>query len=253
MRQRVMPKEAPVRRRRRGHYYWWTLANVLAACVAILSWVLCLHVFGHPEIPRNYDLLKKLGRTESAVGFSLQEAPPGEAADPRALYRRYAELGDEATARLNRALMRNYLTGLEERGLIQYVEGDFEITHVRELDDGDLFPAGFAVRARAMVRPDEFSEPAPWPVTIDYLFPTRNTVASGWFNPGDRLEVSKIPNCAMLMRVGHSEFDDTPLVRLTVVPIAMGEYRIGKDRSFTIVAPELLNPGARFPIFPEED
>jgi hypothetical protein len=247
-----MPKEAPVRRKRRGHYYWWTLANVLAACAAILSWVLCLHVFGHPEIPRNYDLIRKLGRTEPAVAFTLQQAPPGEAADPRALYRRYAELGDEATSRLNRALMRNYLTGLEEPGLIQYVEGDFEITLVRELDADDLFAPGFAVRARAMVRPDEFSEAAPWPVTIDYLFPTRNTVASGWFNPGDRLEVSKVPNCAMLLHVGRSEGGDTPLVRLVVVPIAVGEYRIGSDRSFTTIAPEVLNPAARFPVFPED-
>lgn len=247
-----MPKEAPVRRKRRGHYYWWTLANVLAACGAILSWVLCLHLFGHPEIPRNYDLMRKLGRTEPAVAFTLQQAPPGEAADPRALYRRYAELGDEATSRLNRALMRNYLTGLEEPGLIQYVEGDFTITLVRELDENDLFAPGFAVRARAMVRPDEFSEAAPWPVTIDYLFPTRNTVASGWFNPGDQLAVSKVPNCAMLTHVSRSHEGDTPIVRLAVIPIVMGEYRIGSDRSFTTVAPEILNPAARFPVFPED-
>lgn len=247
-----MPKEAPQRRRRRAHFYWWTLANVLAACGAILSWVLCLHVFGHPEIPRNYELLRKLGRAEPAVGFSLQQAPPGEAADPRALYRRYAELDPGSTERLNRALMRNYLTGLDERGLIQYVEGDFQITHVRELDGDDLFQPGFAVRARAMVRPDEFSEAAPWPVSIDYLFPTRNSVASSWFNPGDRLDVAKVPNCAMLMHVARAEGGDTPVVRLVVVPIAMGEYRIGKDRSFTIVVPERLNPGARLPVFPEE-
>lgn len=239
-------------RRRRGHFYWWTLANVLAACAAILSWVLCLHIFGHPEIPQNYQLLRELGRTEPAVAFTLQEAPPGEAADPRALYRRYAELDDAATARLNRALMRNYLTGLEEHGLIQYVEGNFRITHVRKLDDEDLFAPGFAVRGRAMIRPDEFSEAAPWPVVIDYLFPTRNSVAANWFNPGDHLEVAKVPNCAMLMHVARDRGDDTPVVRITVVPIAMGNYRVGEDRSFTLVAPEQLNPAARFPVFPEE-
>ncbi len=238
-------------RRRRAHFYWWTLANVLAACAAVLSWVLCLHVFGHPEIPKYYEWLRQLGRAEPAVGFTLQQAPPGEAADPRALYRRYAELNETATARLNQALMRNYLTGLEETGLIQYVEGDFEITHVRELDDKDLFQPGFAVRARAMVRPDEFSEAAPWPVSIDYLFPTRNSVAADWFSAGDRLEVAKVPNCAMLMHVARDDGGDTPIVRLTVVPIAMGQYRIGKDRAFTIVAPETLNPGARLPAFPE--
>lgn len=247
-----MPKPPPARRRRRGHHFWWTLANVLAGCIAILSWVLCLHVFGHPEIPRNYEWLKKFGRAEPAAGFSLQQAPPGEAADPRALYRRYAGLDETTTADLNRALMRNYLTGLAERRLIQYVEGHFEITHVRELDDGDLFQPGFAVRARAKVRPDEFSEAAPYPVTIDYLFPTRNSVASRWFNPGDMLEVAKVPNCAMLIHVTRAEGDDTPIVRLALVPIAIGEYRVGKDRSFTIVAPPSLNPAARFPVFSDD-
>src|SRR5690606_7369073 len=100
------------------------------------------------------------------------------------------------------------------------------ITHVRELDEGDLFHPGFAVRGRAMVRPDEFSEAAPWPVSIDYLFPTKNSVAPDWFNPGDQLQVAKVPNCAMLLHVARETGGDTPLVRLTVVPIAMGEYRI---------------------------
>src|SRR5690606_10096157 len=71
----VKAKPTPARWRK-PHFYWWTLANVVAACLAILSWVLCLHVFGHPEIPRNYEWLKMLGRADPAVGFSLQEAPP---------------------------------------------------------------------------------------------------------------------------------------------------------------------------------
>lgn len=246
-----MARAAPARRRRRGHYYWWTLANVLAACAAVLSWLLCLHIFGHPEIPRNYEILKQLGLQKPPVGFDLQQAPPGDAADPRSLYRRYAELGDDARDRLNRALMRNYLTGLEEGGLIQYIEGDFEVTGTRRLDGDDLFHPGFAVRARAMVRPDEFTEAAPWPVTIDYLFPTRNSVAEAWFAPGDRLEISKVPNCAMLMHVSRGDGGDTPVVRLAVVPIAMGRYQVGSQRSFTIAAPENLNPAARFPVFPE--
>ncbi|GAA5480202.1 hypothetical protein [Haloferula helveola] len=247
-----MASKSEPRRWRKPHFYWWTLANVIAACLAVLSWVLCLHVFGHPEIPKNYEILKKLGRQSPGVGFDLQEAPPGEAADPRALYRRYADLDEASTARLNRALMRNYLTSLGELGLIQYVEGDFKVTHVRRLDEGDLFSDGFAVRARAMVRPDEFTEAAPWPVTLDYLFPTRNSVAADWFQPGDTLHVAKVPNCAMLLHVDRDTSGDSPLVQLTVVPIATGEYQVGTNHRFTIIAPEELNPGCRFPVFPTE-
>ena len=248
-----MPKKQAAPRKRKAHYYWWALANAVAFCAAVLSWVLCLHVFGHPEIPQNYEILKKLDLAKPAVGYELQDAPPGEAADPRALYRRYAELDDLSTARLNRGLLRNYLTNLAEPGLIQYVEGDFEITHVRELGTADLFHPGIAVRARAMIQPDEFSEAAPWPVTIDYLFPTHELAAADWFQPGDRMAVAKVPNCALLLHVARAQLEDTPVVRLAVVPIAMGDYQVGKDRSFAISTPDELNPSAPFPVFPEDE
>lgn len=248
-----MAKPGPRRWKRKPHFYWWTLANVLAACTAVIVWVLCLHVFGHPEIPKNYHWLEKLDLAAPAVGYKLQEAPAGQAADPRALYRRYAELDWQATVRLNRSLLRNYLTGLKQPGLIQYIEGDFEITHVRELDDGDLFHPGVVVRGRAMIKPTEFSEAAPWPVTVDYLFPTPDPRAADWFRRGDRLEVAKAPNCALLLHVARDSFDDSPMVQLTVVPIALGEYRLGPKRNFDIVRPDDLNPAARFPLFREDD
>ncbi|MEM1083714.1 MAG: hypothetical protein AAGI48_06290 [Verrucomicrobiota bacterium] len=247
-----MSKPEKVPWKRKPHYYWWLLANTLAACLAILSWVWCLHVFGHPEIPRNYEILKKLGRADPPVGLALQEAPPGEAADPRALYRRYAELNGHALMRLNAALLRNYLKALDEPGLIQYVEGEFVITQARELAEGDLFHPGIAVRAQAMVQPDEFSEAAPWPVMIDYLFPSTDREAYQWFQPGDRMAVSKVPNCAMVLQVTRDDHGDTPVVRLVVVPIAMGDYQVGKERTFTISTPESLDLSAPFPVFPTE-
>ncbi|GAA5483160.1 hypothetical protein [Haloferula sargassicola] len=239
----------PPRRKRRAHYYGWLLANIVAACLAILSWLLTLHVFGHPEIPQFYRLISKLGRAEPPVGFTLQQAPPGEAADPEKLYRRYAELPDDKTATLNGALLRNYLTGLKQPELIQYVEADLEVVETRDLTGDDLFPEGFAVRGRAMVQPDEFAKPVPYPVVVDYLFPTANSAARNWFVPGDQLKVSKIPNCAMLLHVGRAIDDDTPLVVLTVVPIVMTQYQVGEDRQFSLKTPETLNPGARLPVF----
>ncbi len=244
-----MRTRAPSPRKRKAHFYWWTLANTTAACLAVLSWLLCLHVFGHPEIPRNYEILRKLDRQAEPVGFQLQKAPPGDAADPRALYRRYAELSDEAMDRLNAALMRNYLKGLEEDDLIQYVEGDFRVIEIRELGPGDLFSPGFAVRGRAMVQPDEFTEAAPWPVEIEYLFPTERVSASDWFQPGDMLSISRVPNCAMMLHVAHNDGEDTPVVILTAVPIAMGKYRVGAERSFTVSAPTEVRPGAALPVF----
>ncbi|WP_193214658.1 hypothetical protein [Luteolibacter marinus] len=244
-------KEPPPKKRSPA-YYWWTLANVVALCLAVLSWLLCLHVFNHPEIPRNYELLKKLKRVEPPEDLPEMEAPPGDSADPRAFYRRYAGLSSDELAQFNAALMRNYLTNLKEPKLIQYAEGNYRVEQVRPLGPDDLFHPGFAVRGRAMIAPDEFSKPAPWPVVIEYLFPTDNPEASGWIAPSDLLSVAKFPNCAMLLHVSRLENEDTPVVCLTVVPIAFGTFKAGKDRQFDLKAPAELNPAAPLPAFPLE-
>jgi hypothetical protein len=244
-------KEPPPKKRAPA-YYWWTLANVLALCLAVVSWLMTLHVFHHPEIPRNYEILRKLGRTEPPKPLTEMEAPPGEAADPRAFYRRYAGLTGDELQRLNAALMRNYLTNLKEQKLIQYAEGNYRVQEVRRLGEDDLFHPGFAVRAQAMIAPDEFSEPAPWPVLIEYLFPTDAPDAATWISPGDLLAVSKFPNCAMLLHVARIDGGDTPVVCLTVAPVAFGTFQAGKDRQFQLQAPADLNPAAPLPVFPLE-
>lgn len=235
--------------KRKPHYYWWLLANALAACAAIISWTLSLHVFGHPEIPKNYHLIKRLNLAEPAPAFKLQEAPDGQSADARDLYRRYAELDPNTIQQLNQSLLRNYLTGLKNPELIQYIEGQFEITHVRALKTTDILHPGTVVRARSMIKPTEFDKPTPWPVTIDYLFPTPNPEVTNWFRHGDQLEVAKAPNCALLLNVNQTTFDNAPMLQLTVVPIALGEYRLSSNRSFHVVAPTKINPSARFPLF----
>ena len=241
-------KEPPPKKRSPA-YYWWALANVLALCLAVISWLMCLHVFKHPEIPRNYEILRKLGRTVPPEPLPQMEAPPGESADPRAFYRRYAGLSEEDLQKLNAALMRNYLLNLKEPKLIQYAEGNYKVQQVRRLGPDDVFQPGFAVKAQAMIAPDEFTEPAPWPVFIEYLFPTDNDQAAGWIAPGDLLAVSKFPNCAMLIHVAKLEGGDTPVVCLTVAPIAFGNFQAGKDRQFKLQAPAALNPAGPLPVF----
>jgi hypothetical protein len=245
-------KQPPPKKKRSPAYYWWALANVLALCLAVLSWLLSLHVFRHPEIPRNYEILRKLGRVEPPQPLESMQAPPGESADPRAFYRRYAGLSKDDLATFNAALMRNYLLNLKEPDLIQYAEGDYRVEQVRALGADDLFHPGFAVRAKAMVAPDEFTQPAPWPVVLEYLFPTRDPRAASWIAPGDLLTVSKFPNCAALLHVDRIEGEDTPVMVLTVVPVAFGDFAAGKDRKFTLEAPGSLNPAGPLPVFPLE-
>lgn len=233
----------------RPPYFWWLLANALALCFAVFSWVFCLHVFGSPEIPRNYRFLEKIGRAPELKAHTVLDAPNVAALDPRELYRRFFSLDADALDQLNPALMRNYLTNFERLLLLTYIQGDFQVEAVRVLGEEDFLHPGFAVRARAMVRPDDFTEAAPYPVVIEYLFPTPHTGMADEFNDGDILVVRKSPNCAAILHVDRSIEDDEPALLLTVVPIAYGPYEIDEGVRFDIEVPERLNPGARFPVF----
>ena len=232
----------------RPAYFWWLLANALALCFAIISWVVCLDVFGHPELPRNYEILGKLGRLPVLERYTVLDVPNGNALAPKELYSRYFGYTEAERERANALLLRNYLTNFSHPLLLTYVEGDYQIEAVRKMGPDDFFSPGIAVRGQAMVKPDDFTKPQPYPVFIEYLFPTDRTDAVAAFKSGDVLEVRKSPNCAAVVHVGRIIRDDEPALLLTVVPIAYGRYQLGEGQSIGIEPPAKLRPGAGFPV-----
>jgi len=244
-----MPRTSEAPPPRRPAYFWWLLANALALCFAVASWTVCLHVFGNPEMPRNYEILHKIGRLPELKRYTVLDVPNGNLLDPRGLYSRFFQLTEDQLARFNTRLMRNYLTNFERPLALTYIEGDYQIEQVRELGPGDFISQGFAVRARALVKPDDFTKPAPYPVVIEYLFPTTESAAHREFRPDDIMAVRKSPNCAAILNVGRVLDGDDPLVCLTVVPIAYGPYRVGDEITFGIEPPAVVNPAASFPLF----
>ena len=242
---RVIEEPAP----RRPPYFWWVLANVLALCFAVVSWTACLHVFGNPEIPRNYQILHAIGRLPELKRHTVLDAPDGNLLDPKGLYGRFFPLTGAQLARLNPHLLRNYLRNFDRPLALTYVEGDYRVEQIRQLGPQDFITQGFAIRASALVKPDDFTRPAPYPVVIDYIFPTAETAAARAFQAGDILSVRKSPNCAAILHIDRILRDDEPLLCLTVVPIAYGPYRVGEALTFGIEPPAEVNPGAAFPLF----
>lgn len=232
---------------RRPAYFWWLLANALALCFAVISWFVCLHVFGNPEIPRNYKILGKLGRLPVLKRYTVLDVPNGNVLAPRELYRRYFGHTEEQRVRANSLLMRNYLTNFDRPLLLTYIEGDYQVENVRKLGPDDFMDPGIVIRAQAMVKPDDFTKPMPYPVYIEYVFPTDQTRAADLFKVGDILGVKKSPNCAAVVHVSRIN-DDTALL-LTVIPIAYGPYQLGEAGSFRIDPPTLLRPERGFPVF----
>lgn len=242
---RTIEEPAP----RRPAYFWWLLANALALCFAVVSWTVCLHVFGNPEIPRNYEILRKLGRLPELKRYTVLDVPNGNLLDPKSLYSKFFALTGEQLTRLNSQLMRNYLTNFERPLSLTYIEGDYQVEKIRELGDSDFLPSGFAVRARAQVKPDDFTKPAPFPVVIEYLFPTTEISAAREFRPGDTLSVKKSPNCAAIVHAERLVEGDEQVVCLTVIPIAYSPYRVGDSITFGIDPPAEIRPAASFPVF----
>jgi hypothetical protein len=242
---RVIEEPAP----RRPFYFWWLLANALALCFAVVSWTVCLDVFGNPEIPRNYEILRKLGRLPTLKRYTVLDVPNGNLLDPKGLYKKFFGITKDELARLNSQLMRNYLTNFERPLALTYIEGDYQVEKTRVLGKNDFLPSGFAVRARALIKPDEFSKPAPYPVVIEYVFPTQETSAAREFRAGDILSVKKSPNCAAIVHAQRLTEDDEQILCLTVIPIAYGPYRVGDNLTFGIEPPSEIRPVSGFPVF----
>ena len=233
---------------RRPPYFWWLLANALALCFAVISWAACLHVFKNPELPRNYAILGKIGRLPVLKRYTVLDVPNGSALSPKELYARYFGYSDDQRKRTNSLIMRNYLTNFERPLLLAYVEGDYQVTAVRQLDSRDFLDPGVVMRAQAMVKPDEISPPLPYPVFIEYLFPTPQPNVAEMFKLGDILSVKKNPNCAAVVHIAKITHDEEPALLLTVIPIAYGPYQIDDAAAFQIEPPSLLRPAAAFPV-----
>lgn len=208
----------------------------------------CLYVFRNPEVPRNYEILRKLKRLPELKRYIVLDVPKANAMAPPELYKRFFGTKEDDLPRVNGLLMRNYLTNFEKPLLLTYIEGRYQIDEVRELTENDFFNPGVVIRAQALIKPDEFTAESPYPVVIEYVFPTEDPGASRKFKIGDVLEVSKSPNCAAIVHVDKARRDDDEVLLLTVIPIAYGPYKIGSSVSFNIEPPSELRPAAGFPI-----
>lgn len=233
----------------RPAYFWWLLANALAACFAVISWFVCLNVFGYPEVPRNYEILRKLGRIPVLKAYSLNEIPNGNSFAPKELYSGYMRHEGAELAKLNSLLLRNYLTNFDRPLLLTYIEGDYQVERSRKLGSGDFLNPGIVVRAQALVKPDDFTKPMPYPVFIEYVFPTAEDRYAAAFKPGDILEVKKSPNCAVVVNVAKIMHEDQPGLLLTVIPILYEKYHLGDIGSFSIEPPTELHPEKGFPVW----
>lgn len=248
-----MPRPQDELTPRRTPWYWWALVNILALCFAVASWILAIDVFGRPDVPHNYQILRDMDRAPKFKEFSPQGAPDGRVFSPPETYGWFFELGEEAYASLNSLYRRNYMRNFDDAHAVTYVEGSFQVLTTRPLGEGDFLPQGVAVRAEALVRPDDFSQEAPYPVIIELLVPTANKVAEAQFKPGSRFSLSRAPHLPVVMHVGRYMEADEPSVQVTLLPIGYGGLVTPSGMSIKLEPPEWVRPEGALRLFKAGD
>lgn len=233
--------------RSRPSIFWWTLAHLLAAAFAVISWTTCLYIFRFPERASNYQILRKLKRLTPITEFTPADSPEGDPADPKAAFKKFFPLDAGELDALNTRLKRNYITNFKEPGFLTYVEGDFRITDVEALTSADLFHPGLALRAQAVVELDERDGTADYPVVIELLLPTAEEPPGDLFRTGEVLSLARATHRAAVLAVTKLGSREEPLICLTAVPLAYEHLRDIDKQTLPLAPPDPLNVTATFP------
>jgi len=229
-------------------YFWWFIANGLALCFAIMCWLACLEVFGHPEVPRNYEILRRIGRLPALKLFPADGLPDGTELNAVGLYSRFYPSPDEQLTKFNARMLRNYLTNFESPEAVVHISGEYRIEKVRRLKVGDFIASGVVVRARAMVAPDAEMEPRPYPVWVDCVIPIVEYVPERDFEVGEMLRLGGREAKVTLLHVGKTSAATDRQLCFTVTPLVAGGFRLDENQRIDIEAPaRVWLPGA-FPL-----
>ena len=204
--------------------------------------MVCLDVFGRPEVPRHYDLLRAIGRLPELRRFAPAEAPMGTVMNAQALHAKFAALTEDEIGLLRARWLRDFIMNFSDPLGTVYVEGDFEILHVRPLREGDFIANGALVKARAMVKPDEFTEAAPYPVTVEWYLPSEDPRICDVVSVGDRLTLAKSDELSVIIGVSRGKEDGVTTIQLQVVPLAYAIRAVDGRASAVLAPPAHIRP-----------
>lgn len=240
---RILSKKPPL--------FWWFLVNTFAFCLAVLSWVFFLEVFGNPHLARNYQLLEKMGRLQEPMVFDSLNAPKGNTYSPRSLYKKYYNLNPDDIELLNSQLKRAYIGNLKDTSFNTYVHGDYRVLNTRVLGADDFISSGIAIQAQALVQPDVFHPLTPYLVLVEWILPGAPASTIDSYQLGDLLELSKNPHYpSVIHAVRIPRPGDEPLISLSCIPLVYDSKITSPDGSkFSISLPKSLNINGKFPIF----
>lgn len=230
---------------KKANLFGWSIAILLLTGLAFAAWLGSFYVFGQPERPESYRILKKLHKIEPAKRFELTSAPSGEFLTSKQIYDRYIALSPTELAKANAELTRNYIRNFQAvRGLIPYVVGRFNIMEARELTSDDVFTSGMIALTNAVDHGEILMEHV-YPSDPQSLPLMKQTLITG-------LEI-KLERTHDLSAVIHAERLPDGRIMITAVPLLYGSYTVTRaPGTFTLEPPLDLNLQAGWPLFKEQ-
>jgi hypothetical protein len=232
------------RPRKKSNMFGWSVAILLLTGLAFAAWLGSFYIFGQPERPESYRILKKLHKIDPTKRFELTAAPSGEFLTAKQLYDRYIAMSPTELDKTNAELVRNYIRNFQSmRGLVPYMVGRFQVVEARELTPNDVFTSGMVALTNAVDHGETLLEHV-YPSDPQVLPLMKQTLVAG-------LEI-KLERTHDLSAVIHAERLADGRIMITAMPLLYGSYTVTRGPgTFTLEPPLDMNLKAGWPLFKE--
>jgi hypothetical protein len=230
--------DATTEHKGRDNLFLWTVFILLLIGVAFGCWLGSFYIFGHPEHPRAYALLKKLKKIDAPRRFEVTAGPQGEFLGAQRLFERYSKFSRLELENENAVLLRNYLRNYREtKKLVTYVTGRYVIMDNFDLKKTDMFPTGVVALAQSADFPQ---------VVIEHVYtsaPKTVPAIRASLQTGNPLKLERTTDLAAVV---HVEKVADGRLQFTVVPLLYGTY--GGLGTFSLEPPPDLNMTPGLPV-----
>jgi hypothetical protein len=225
----------------KDNLFLWTIFILLLIGVAAGCWMGSFYIFGHPEDPRWYKLLRKLGKLDAPKRFEVTAAPPGEFLNATKLFEKYSKYTRLELQKENDELIRNYIKNFREtKKLTPYITGRFNIIDSYELKKGDMFPVGVVALGQSIDFPQVLIEHT-YPMAKDQVRQARTMLQPGFDLPIERTND--------LSAIIHIEKIQDGRLQFTLVPLLYGTLALkGGIGTFSCEPPTDLDMAGGVPI-----
>ncbi len=234
-------RDGELQREEHDNLFGWTVFILLLVGFALACWLGTFYVFGHPENPRSYSILKKLKKIEAPKRFELTGAPPGEFLTARKGYDRYISFTRLQLKNENDFLLRTYIDNFQEmKRLVPYMVGRYTIVQSRVLTSSDMFTSGVVALAQAVDFPQVLVE------SIYTAPPASVQSLKNMLSAGVTIELKRTLDLSAIV---HVERLQDGRLQFSILPLLYGTYAMKQGSgSFSLEPPPDLNVAAGVPV-----